>query len=80
MKQMTLSTGGFERYGKTTRRAAFLAEIESRLSLLPPIGPWAEWQLIWDQMFVIDLYPKNRERFGLDVKTIMERIAGNSTP
>ena len=28
MKQMTLATAGFERYGKTTRRAAFLAEME----------------------------------------------------
>ena len=28
MKQVTLATTGFERYGKTTRRAAFLAEME----------------------------------------------------
>ena len=28
MKQMTLATAGFERYGKTTRRATFLAEME----------------------------------------------------
>jgi IS5 family transposase len=28
MKQLTLGTAGFERYGKTTRRAAFLAEME----------------------------------------------------
>jgi len=27
MKQMTLATAGFERYGKTTRRAVFLAEM-----------------------------------------------------
>jgi IS5 family transposase len=27
MKQMTFATGGFERYAKTTRRAAFLAEM-----------------------------------------------------
>lgn len=77
-----------ERLGRTERvRQRMLAEsgltaleIESRLALLPPIGPWVEWQLIWDQMFMIDLYPNNRERFGLDVKTIMERIAGNSIP
>ena len=34
MKQMTLSAGGFERYGKTTRRAAFLAEMNR-------VVPWA---------------------------------------
>jgi IS5 family transposase len=28
MKQLTLATAGFERYAKTTRRAAFLAEME----------------------------------------------------
>lgn len=34
MKQMTLSAGGFERYGKTTRRAAFLAEMNR-------VVPWS---------------------------------------
>ena len=34
MKQATLATVGFERYGKTTRRAVFLAEIER-------VVPWA---------------------------------------
>jgi IS5 family transposase len=35
MKQMTLSATGFERYAKTTRRAAFLAEMER-------VVPWGE--------------------------------------
>ena len=35
MKQMTLSAGGFERYGKTTRRAVFLAEMNR-------VVPWAK--------------------------------------
>ena len=35
MKQMTLSATGFDRYGKTTRRAAFLAEMER-------VVPWRE--------------------------------------
>ena len=35
MKQMTLASSGFERYAKTTRRAAFLAEMNRVL-------PWAE--------------------------------------
>ena len=34
MKQWTLATTGFERYAKTTRRAAFLAEIER-------VVPWS---------------------------------------
>ena len=35
MKQMTLSASGFDRYAKTTRRAAFLAEMER-------VVPWGE--------------------------------------
>ena len=35
MKQMTLSASGFERYTKTTRRAAFLAEMDR-------VVPWRE--------------------------------------
>jgi len=34
MKQLTLAAVGFERYAKTTRRAAFLAEMER-------IVPWS---------------------------------------
>jgi len=34
MKQLTLATAGFERYARTTRRAAFLAEMER-------VVPWA---------------------------------------
>jgi transposase, IS5 family len=34
MKQLTLATTGFERYAKTTRRAAFLAEMER-------VVPWS---------------------------------------
>jgi transposase, IS5 family len=35
MKQMTLSASGFDRYSKTTRRAAFLAEMDR-------VVPWSE--------------------------------------
>ena len=35
MKQLTFSGTGFERYGKTTRRAAFLSEMER-------VAPWAD--------------------------------------
>ena len=35
MKQMSLARGGFERYAKTTKRAAFLAEMDR-------VIPWAD--------------------------------------
>jgi IS5 family transposase len=35
MKQLTFSATGFERYGKTTRRAAFLSEMER-------VVPWTD--------------------------------------
>jgi transposase, IS5 family len=35
MKQMSLAQGGFERYGKTTRRATFLAEMDK-------VVPWTQ--------------------------------------
>ena len=47
MKQMTLATAGFERYGKTTRRTAFLAEMErvvpwsALCALIEPVYPKA---------------------------------------
>ena len=45
MKQLTQATVGFERYAKTTRRAAFLAEMERVLpgsalrALIEPFSP-----------------------------------------
>jgi len=47
MKQTTLSTGGFDRYSKTTRRAAFLAEMNRVMpwsalcALVEPVYPKA---------------------------------------
>ena len=35
MKQTTLAEGGFEKFAKTTRREAFLAEMDR-------VVPWAE--------------------------------------
>ena len=35
MKQMTLSTGSFDQYAKTTRRAVFLAEMNR-------VVPWKQ--------------------------------------
>ena len=36
MRQTTLATSGFDRYAKTTRRAAFLAEMEA-------VVPWLDF-------------------------------------
>ncbi len=47
MKQLTLATAGFERYAETTRRAAFLAEMErvvpwpALCALILPVHPKA---------------------------------------
>ena len=46
MKQMTLANTGFEKYGKTTRRAQFLAEMDR-------VVPWAELCAV-----VEPVYPK----------------------
>jgi IS5 family transposase len=57
MRQLTCSTTGFERYGKTTRRAAFLAEMEQ-------VVPWADMCAL-----IEPFYPKpgnGRPSYGLE--------------
>ena len=57
MKQRTFAATGFERYGKTTRRAAFLAEMNG-------VVPWQELCAL-----VVPVYPKaggGRPPVGLD--------------
>ncbi len=49
-------------------------EIEARLAGLPKFPPSEELQQIWNYMFMIDLEPKNEERFGLNWKDIADRI------
>ena len=49
------------------------AEMERRLTLLPQSLP-TEWQRMWDEMFMIDLYPENREWFGVDMSAIVELV------
>ena len=51
------------------------SEIENRVAHMPALPPWEGIQQSWDEMFMIDLEPKNKERFGLDLKTIVERIS-----
>ena len=52
------------------------AEIERRLSRLPPLPSAVDLQWVWDQMFMIDLYTENRERFGIDMTAVVELIVG----
>ncbi len=56
------------------------SEIEARLAFMPPLPPWEELQQTWDEMFMMDLDPKNRERFELDLRTIMDRITASRIP
>lgn len=49
-------------------------EIEARLACLPTIPPSGELQQIWDKMFMIDLDPRNEEKFGINWKEIRDRV------
>lgn len=50
------------------------SEIDQRVASIAPARSSAKLQQVWDEMFMLDLYPKNRERFGLDMKAIVEMI------
>ena len=49
-------------------------EIEHRLSLLTPSLQANSIQRLWDEMFMIDLYPENRERFGVNWAREIEMV------
>lgn len=61
MRQFMLAYGKFS-----------VTEIEHRLSHCPPIPSPIELQKMWDEMFMIDLFPENRERFGIDMNEIVK--------
>jgi hypothetical protein len=65
-----------ERLRQTMHQETALSveEIEARLTGLPELPPSEELQHIWNYMFMIDLEPKNEERFGLNWKDIADRI------
>jgi len=50
------------------------AEIERRLSLLTTSFQATLIQQLWDEMFMIDLYPENRERFGVNWTEIADLV------
>ena len=51
-----------------------LAEIEYRLSQYSPSLQAALIQRLWDEMFMIDLYPDNRKRFGVNWAEIVDMV------
>lgn len=50
------------------------SEVEARMAAMPTLPPWQGLQQIWDEMFMIDIEPTNQNRFGLDLRTIVDRI------
>ena len=55
------------------------AEIEYRLSHFSPSDRASLIQLMWDKMFMIDLYPENRERFGVNWAKIVDMVLHKQT-
>lgn len=53
------------------------AEIEHQILLLPPMPTAPDLQLIWDKLFMIDLWPENREQFGIDMAAIIETLSSS---
>ena len=51
------------------------AEVERRMAQLPATVPPTDWQRVWDEMFMIDLYPENRDRFGVNMGEIARLVA-----
>lgn len=49
-------------------------EIEKRLAELPEMPASEQLQQIWDYMFMLDIEPKNEERFGLNWNELVSQI------
>lgn len=65
------------RQGMQTLREFSDPEIERRLSLLPAIPPSADLQAEWDRLFMIDVWPENREKFGVDMTLVRNTLLGS---
>lgn len=57
---------GLNRFTKT--------EIEQKLGIYSSIPPASYVQQKWDELFMIDLYPANQQRFGVDMTAVLEII------
>jgi len=52
-------------------------EIENRLKNhlpLPREVTKKHQQLLWDKMFMIDLFPNNQKRFGIDWSAVIDMV------
>jgi len=54
-------------------------EIENKLSLLSPSFQKLLIQKMWDKMFMIDLYPENEQRFGVNWSDVTDMIIKSNT-
>lgn len=54
-----------------------VGEIEKRLSRITPSLQVNVIQRLWDEMFMIDLYPENREKFGVNWSREYEMVLGS---
>lgn len=54
-------------------------EIENKLSLISPSFQKPLIQKMWDDMFMIDLYPENEPRFGVNWSDVIDLIIKRST-
>ena len=55
------------------------AEIKYRFSHFSPSDRVSLIEAMWDKMFMIDLYPGNRERFGINWDEIVDMILRKQT-
>ena len=53
-------------------------EVECRLNEWSLEFAAAMWQGMWDEMFMVDAYPENRARFGLEMIEVIRQVAGAS--
>jgi len=53
------------------------SEVEEQLASLSFSNMTVELQRTWDEMFLIDIYPENRQRFGIDLSAIVAMLQAN---
>jgi hypothetical protein len=83
MKQMMFAAAGFERYGKTTRRSSFLAEMEHyylRLSAAAMTASAVRSASPWDcQSGCASSSPAARCRTSVESHSLDSRLTGRRT-
>lgn len=51
------------------------AEIDAQLSKLPALPTPSDLQLMWDELFMIDLWPANGDRFGVNMSSVIDTLS-----